>query len=160
MAQIKIVFSTSKNRFSAILRWAQRCPYSHCEAIIDSVDEIIGARSAGVSRFSKKLPSRTLRHEIKTINCSNEQKRKFEEFMLSQVGKKYDWKAYLGFLYPKGHFENPEKWFCSELIFEALNYAGIKMFNEDLGSEVVMPRDIFVHKFLKKSDERLSYEVE
>jgi len=62
-----------------------------------------------------------------------------EEFARKQVGCKYDFLAILRFLSRRPYSEN-KKWFCSELIASAAEYAGYPLIR--LPSYEVSPRDI------------------
>ena len=56
------------------------------------------------------------------IGITPEQEAMVWAFMLEQVGKGYDWPGIWGILRRKMR-ENPDKWFCSELVFAAYAHA-------------------------------------
>lgn len=155
MAQIKIIMSTTEKIGSKFLRWAQRCKYSHCEALL--VDDmgheyIIGARTCGVHKFDKNTVADN--HEILTVDCTEEQYGKFHDFLCSKVGNKYDWRAYLGFFFnKKNHNEN--RWFCSELLAEAFRAADIVLFT-NVKPWFCMPRDFYISPICKETGMRVS----
>lgn len=138
-AQIKVIFTRSEQIGSKFLQWAQRSKWSHVEILFD--DYIIGARSTkGVQRYTLESVSKD--HEVGVINCTAAAAKKFKEFMESHVGDKYDWRAYLGFVfYYNSH--SSDKWFCSELIQEGLKYANIEVIN-NTESMYCMPRDFWI----------------
>lgn len=151
MAQIKVIFSTTKRPSSGFLRWHTRSEYSHCEVLFN--DCIIGARAAGVKKYP--VDSVSEKHEVAIVECSEEQAYRFREFLESKVGDKYDWRAYLGFVFNKSTSQDQNKWFCSELMLEAFNYAGIKLFDR-LSSWKCMPRDFVIHpRFLKDRNRKV-----
>ena len=143
MAKIKIIISTGNHKGdlpgSMLLRWLTRCEYSHCEIMYDNY--IVGARTHGVERYP--LETLAIKHDIGTLECSDEQKTLFDNFIESQIGKSYDYRSYLGFIFNKKTMEDQDKWFCSELILEGLSRAGIKLFNGDcIKPWNIMPRDL------------------
>jgi hypothetical protein len=48
-----------------------------------------------------------------------------DEFLFSQLDKKYDWSGVAGFV--TGGGENPKRWFCSELVYAWMDSMGIKL---------------------------------
>lgn len=149
MAEIKIIFSTTNKIGSRFLRWAQRCKYSHCEILFD--DCIIGARSDGVKKYP--IDSVAKAHEVATIECSDAEYVRFKNFMESKVGDGYDWRAYLGFLfYKKNHDDH--RWFCSELIQEGFNQAGLVVI-KDVNSWFCMPRDFYISPLVIKNGDKI-----
>jgi uncharacterized protein YycO len=149
MAQLKIIFSTTKKIGSKFINWHQRAEYSHCEVLFD--DYIIGARSTGVKRFP--LDSVSKIHEVAIFECSDEQAELFYEFMESKVGDGYDWMAYWGLLANEKSSQDQDKWFCSELMLSAFNHAGIKVFDR-LAPWKCMPRDFVISPMFLKDKSR------
>lgn len=152
--QIELIFSTvEKDVVSSLIRWVQRCPYSHVEAYHSEAGMIIGSRNNyGVGLFNVGSLSKT-KYEVKTIQCAEEQYEKFFEFLYAELGKKYDWHAYIGFLLNRKRKESPDKWLCSEIIVAALEYAGIHIFEET--PNFLTPRDIYIHPICQKTNIRL-----
>lgn len=64
------------------------------------------------------------------------------EFLRAQVGKPYDWGAVLALPF-RAKWQSPEKWFCSELVYEALRVGGGLMPGR-LPANRVTPRDLWV----------------
>lgn len=50
---------------------------------------------------------------------SREQAVSIDDFMVSLVGKKYDWRGIFGFMAFSKKVENAKRWFCSECVFAA-----------------------------------------
>jgi uncharacterized protein YycO len=147
MKQIRIIFSRSNQIGSIFLQWHQRCKYSHVE-VIDDNNEIIGARLSGVKYYDiKKLKSGD--HIICTLEVTDVEYELFFGFLRDKIGDKYDWLAYLGFMFNSMSYEKKDKWFCSELIYKALQYAGVHLY-QNLDSWKVMPRDLYIHKDIIK----------
>jgi uncharacterized protein YycO len=120
MKTITIVLSSTNSWSSRFICWAQRCNYSHVEALFD--DYSIGARTKGVMKYTNFSHMTNVRHMF--IDCTDLQYGRFIEYLESKIGERYDWRAYLGFMFFK-NAHSTNRWFCSELILEAFNYAEI-----------------------------------
>jgi len=124
--------------FSRLIRWQTRSPYSHASVwfaddselgtgvVIESMeghgvrkipaDWHAAARQAGTIMLYR-VPSLT-DGQIATILS----------FMHGEIGKKYDWAAVFKFVTRRKHAHD-DKWFCSELVFEAFKEAGVALLN-------------------------------
>lgn len=69
------------------------------------------------------------------IGITPEQEQMVWEFMLTQVGKGYDWMGIWGILRRRMR-ENPDKWFCSELVFYAYAKAKYDLLNNIFACQV------------------------
>jgi hypothetical protein len=58
------------------------------------------------------------------VPASEEQARRWRRFFAAQLGKPYDWRAILGFLFNRDRRQD-DWWICSELQARALEVAGI-----------------------------------
>jgi uncharacterized protein YycO len=81
--------------------------------------------------------------EFDTLKISMRNKNKWKEFLESQVGKSYDWKAIFYFNFDI-NFQDTLKWFCSELAdtffwFEGENYNRI--------NKLISPGDLYLKLF-------------
>ena len=138
MKTITIVLSSTNSLSSRFICWAQRCNYSHVEALFNGYS--IGARTKGVKKYTDFSHMINVRHM--TIVCSDEQYRRFQEYLECKIGERYDWRAYLGFMFFKNtHSSN--RWFCSELILEAFNHAGMSVVM-NTPSYFCTPRDFLI----------------
>lgn len=149
MKTIVLAFSTSEWFSSAFLRWAQRCEYSHVEVVFNAGTDdeyAIGARTKGVNKYTDF--SHLINRKFRTIEVSDEQYRKFYDFLHNRIGEKYDWRAYLGFaLFKNTHVK--DAWFCSEIVQSAFQYAGIEVL-ENAPAYWCMPRDFWISGALGK----------
>lgn len=64
--------------------------------------------------------------ELYSIHYTAEQIQKVRKFLYNQIGKKYDLPGLLGFLSRK-NMDNPDAWFCSEIVFAAHLEAGMPL---------------------------------
>jgi uncharacterized protein YycO len=60
------------------------------------------------------------------VACTQNQKNRFYKFMENEIGKAYDYRGLVGFVARSG-VQHETKWFCSELVFAAARYAGIRL---------------------------------
>jgi len=81
-----------------------------------------------------------------SVNVTIEQKNKIETFLFKQLGKKYDYKGILGFA-TYSELQDKDRWFCSELVFEAFKQAGIELLR-NIPSYKVSPRLFLLSPFL------------
>lgn len=117
---------------SRLIRWFTWSEYSHAAWLCEDGSVIEAWQGGGV----RHVASLGAQHKAGTpvdmffvyghgdnllTTC---QRNAVENFLLEQVGEKYDYLGILGFLSRK-RMEAHDAWFCSELIFKALNHAGI-----------------------------------
>ena len=154
MAEIKIILSTGSSKGDLFgyrfLRWAQRSPWSHCEVLYDNY--IIGARVKGVRKYGRS--SVGYKSIVLSLECTDDQKLRFDNFIHSKIGSEYDWRAYLGLLFNKKN-NNHNKYFCSELLAEALDHAEMEVF-KNLRPWFCMPRDFYINPMCKIIDIKVS----
>jgi hypothetical protein len=79
---------------------------------------------------------------------------KFHAFLESQIGKKYDFAGILGFGL-SANLECKDKWFCSELVFAAAQYAGIELLRR-IKAHKVSPGLLDVSPKMKLQETRLT----
>jgi hypothetical protein len=93
--------------------------------------------------------------DIYSIYCTKEQKEYFYNFLYGKLKAKYDLFAILGFITRK-HLENDNRWFCSELIFEALGQELQKKVLQNIESYQVSPREFNISPALKFIERRVT----
>lgn len=145
MAKIYIIGYRGISWTSKIIRRFTFGPFSHVEWLINPQTlEGFGAfeKLGGVDFTGPHLHKPETKYDIWSISCTSREKKLFEEFNLEQKGKKYDWPGILGFAKFKNN-EDPDKWFCSELVAAACKYADIPILNW----EYIHPGIISPNKF-------------
>ena len=109
------------------LDWLIRCytgsDYSHAflfegNTKIEAIAPV-GVRKANLTDYSPKSDI-----DVYDILLPEPKKKKMWEYMNSQIGKKYDYKGVLHFVLPFWR-QSKYRFFCSELIAEAMAYAGV-----------------------------------
>lgn len=123
-----IVFYRGTSMLSRAIRWFTRSHYSHV-AYEQSNGNLIEAWTHGVRMVADYATDHTAGTAVEWYRVEGvtpEQRERAETFMRKQLGKKYDVRGILGFLRHRD-IENQERWFCSELVFEAFRQAGVEL---------------------------------
>lgn len=134
-----IHFATTKGLSTFLIRVVTRSKWSHVALQIkNEVYEVTFER--GVSRttlfeFRKRYPV----SDVVAVNIFNTYS--IRKWLNSQIGKDYDYGGLIGFLDAHRDWEEPSKWFCSELIAEALVREGI--IHPKVRSSRVTPNDLY-----------------
>ena len=113
---------------SRLIRWRTWSDYSHA-AWVCRDGSVIEAWHVGkgVRRVAGLLDQHTPGTQVDLFDVQGlDDGRRYdvETFLLAQLGKPYDFAGIMGFVAAR-RVENPQKWFCSELIFAALQSVGI-----------------------------------
>lgn len=134
---IKLQFVYHPNFQSWLITWFSAGKYSHVDCIMED-GTLFGARSDKIGNIPPGVYDRPPNYKIFTrklvieLPCSEEQEKKFYEFLFLQNGKPYDKTAIKAFFFHRD-WRADDSWFCSELIVAALEYAGIIL---QIGAEV------------------------
>lgn len=132
MNTIKIQLSYSETIGGKIIQWFTNSQYSHVDIIFDKEDYqyiqtgLIGSRPGrGVILHNKRYEV----EDIYEIKLTEEQEKIFWRFVLLQLGKNYDWRGIFCWFCPSifRNWQNPDRWFCSELVAAGLKEAGINV---------------------------------
>jgi uncharacterized protein YycO len=106
-----------------------RTPHSHASLVVPTGANLEAWASGGV----RKLPSPFHGHTPGTlidfygvISLDTEREGRMQEYIEARIGQAYDYGGVLRFL-TRRRAENPERVFCSELVMEAAEYAGITL---------------------------------
>lgn len=121
---------------------------SHVD-FVTSEGTLIGADwKEGVieKEFDQNNYKRVERYEVKGSD-----QELVEAYMVSQLGKKYDFGAIFGFLSRTDKFENQDKWFCSELVAWAFKESGTPMLNPDVDLHVISPGNLLMSPLLERT---------
>jgi uncharacterized protein YycO len=112
---MRLIFARSHHPISLAIRAWTRSRFSHVAAIMPCgtmVVEAIGGDGVVLTPMSE-FKSRYTYTEEAVLHCENEGAA--YSFMLSQLGKPYDWLAIWAYVIPR-RWDDPHKWICSELI--------------------------------------------
>lgn len=124
MTTVKIALFKGKGLISSLIRWQTDGSYSHAAIVTDDYQVIESWQGAGVR--IKTLDSWD-NIDLFEVDVTEEQKQRIFTFLYNQIGKKYDYRAIIRFVSRKNFLTN-DRWFCSELVFQAFWEAGIQLF--------------------------------
>ena len=112
---------------SRLIRWRTWSDYSHAAWVFPD-HSVIEAWKGGVTHAPGILAGHAADTEVHlfALDLTIEQRWAIQDFLIRQIGKPYDYAGILGFL-AAAKTENPNRWFCSELIFAACKRAGIDL---------------------------------
>lgn len=137
---IKIHFCKSNDFFGWLIRLGTFSKYNHVAIEINgwvyealSLDGVV-KKSAEHYNWN----NRWVKHEVFQLNEGLDE-RLIALFLEGQLGKKYDWGGVFALPFRQG-WQNDDKWFCSELVAEALREGGMSY---ALTPSRVTPRDLY-----------------
>ena len=130
---MKILLMKGRGTLSRLIRWQTRSKYSHAAILIDGHEIIESWMGEGVRTHHVKDWSNI--DTFSVIGMTELQKQKVVAFAKTQVGCKYDYRGALRFISRRPASVN-SKWFCSELVFAALEYGGVKLLHNVAAWEV------------------------
>jgi len=113
-------------------------PYSHAAYITPSGSVIESWHRGGVREMESIHEGHT---PGTVIDCyridgmTESQEDVFARVLRSQISKGYDWMGLCGFFRRK-MIQNPDLWFCSELLVDRLEYVGVQLFLRILPSQI------------------------
>ena len=115
---------------SKAIRFINWSDYSHAAYIDVDTTEVFEAWKGGVRKVANLSDQHDPGTEVDlfVVEATPEQNQAVKKFLVSQVGKGYDYAAIMGFLIRRDEApEDQTKWFCSELVFAAYQSAGIDL---------------------------------
>lgn len=141
---ITVQFSRKRDPFSALIRWFTWSQYSHVDLVLPD-GRLLGATALrgvdirepedfeAVKRFTVDAPTDVLK------------------LASLQVGKPYDWPGIFGIV-GRHDWQDPSRWFCSELVAWAFQSAGVPLLRGDR-SHRITPRDLLLSPLLYETQE-------
>lgn len=121
---------------SAAIRWQTRSPYSHAALLLPNGRIVESWQGAGV-RIKK--PTDWADIDIYDVRgATRTQWGTALQYALAQVGQPYDYRSVARFLSRRDALpaEVTGRWFCSELVYAALQAAGISLLDRVTAAEV------------------------
>lgn len=145
-----IQFSTTRSIGSKVIRWFTWSPYSHVDLVLPD-GRLLGATPGGVSI---RLPqydriARRARFDIPGMDWE-----KLAHVLKAQIGKPYDWGALVGLAFRSGRWHDPDRWFCSELIYWGCERAGTPLLRQHKQKmHRITPRDLLLSPALERLED-------
>ena len=128
--------------YKGISLWPSRCieffndgPYSHVAWVDDEIGDVYEAWTDGVRKIQSVHHSHTPGTVVNIFEVADESRcggnKAIREFMISQLGKPYDWPGVLRFVTrgKETDSDNPPHWFCSRLVACAYRKANLPLLN-------------------------------
>lgn len=127
---MKIAFYKGNGPLNKLISFFCRGGYSHV-AIIQNDGIIIEAYPFKGVRIRKDISDKMKRCRVDVfeVQTTSEQDAIIKNFLVAQIGKKYDWWAIFGFVFHTTREGRKQygKWICSELVFAAFRKASISL---------------------------------
>ena len=149
---MKILAYRGKSLISRLIRWQTRSPYSHIAVQLDDGSVVEAWHKGGVRHIGDPLDGHTPGTDIDvygvySMGCElpSVAKNIIEQFLLAQVGKKYDFVSVARFV-TRRLSPADEKWFCSELAEAAFIVGGFRLLNGPASHH--SPRDTVMSPYL------------
>lgn len=150
MKQPKILLFRGRGVISQLIRWQTNGQYSHAAIQLPSGSIIEAWHKPARVRVRKNLTDWSNVEAYEVEGMTPEQWEVALEWLDDQVGKKYDFGGVLRFL-TRYRKDQDEKWFCSELVFQALVEAGVELLSRIQCSQV-SPTVLSFSPLLKPSE--------
>ena len=129
MPMLTLQFAIEAGLSSRLIRWFSHGPYTHVDVVLPE-QKLLGARSdcpvngkTGVQARPENYAKFVHVRRVK-LSVTPSQEVLFYSFLKRQIGKPYDWRAILAFVFDR-NWRNADAWYCSELVAAALEYAGV-----------------------------------
>lgn len=132
MGQLNVIYCRDPGLGTVAIRaasWWQ--PWGHC-AVIDGdiVIESLALRGGVVISTLKEVIARSTVHEIVQIECPDPEKGL--NWARTTVGLPYDWSGIFAIPFRERNWQNPNKWYCSELVEQTIVMSGRIRFRDGL----------------------------
>jgi len=131
---IHIVAYEGKTILGKLIRYWTRFDITHVEVMRqnpqrpEALTSTIGAIE-GKGVVWADLNEKKGKYKIYEVTLTKEQYKLFWQYVFSHMGKGYDYFGILGFVVLKVN-EQPNRFYCSELIYKGLVAAGVNFWNE------------------------------
>lgn len=116
--------------------------YSHVAIALDEY-HLISALPNGITIYHIDVKD----FVVKNISLTDVQKEKLKESLYTKIGNKYEYLALIYYLLEKyikvdmKPFNNPDKYICSEFIYDEFNRVGLDLLPSHVG--VISPTDLY-----------------
>ena len=143
---MRIGLFRGRGTVSTLIRWQTRSKYSHAGIFISDNTVMEAWPTKGV-RINTLLDLSDI--DFFDLETTPRQEAKIIEFFQKQMGKPYDYFGVFNFITKFPSFKPYESWFCSEIVFAALQEAGILLLR-DIEPNKVSPFHISISPILKQ----------
>ena len=144
------LFHGETSLISGLIRWETRSKYNHAAIVLRDGSVIESVEEVGVHRLAAlpvaKAPDRIDLFEVMGLD-TDWKVGEVENFLKAQLGKPYDWPDLLGFVTRSDQPEDRDAWFCSELVFAAIEAGGVALLR-DVPPFQVSPGELSLSPYL------------
>ena len=154
MNTLKIaLFASLVSKLSKLIEWETRSKYSHAAIVLRDGSVIESVEPDGVRKLPRlpdvSEPDRIDLFEIRGPygGLTEGQMGLVEAFLGGQLGKPYDWPDLIGFVTRDRLQEDRGAWFCSELVFAAIEAGGVTLLR-DISPFQVSPGTLSLSPYL------------
>jgi uncharacterized protein YycO len=129
MGQIVMQFAGSSSITSRLIQWFDHGEFAHVDTVLTdgtllgARDDVMDGCPSGVQIRSADYQQGYVLKRV-TLPCTDDQQKTYYDFVMAQIGKKYDEKAIAAFAVGRD-WRAPDSWFCSELCAAALEESGV-----------------------------------
>lgn len=124
LGTVAILLFKGRGIISTLIRWQTRSPYSHAAILLPDGSIVESWQGKGV-RETELTDWRNI-DVFYVPSATQEQWFNILFFMNSRIGKGYDYWGVIRFI-TRTNMPPNDKWFCSEIVFEAFKEAGINL---------------------------------
>lgn len=132
--KLHIVLFRGKGLVSALIRFQTRGTFSHAALLVDNT-LYESWQGAGVRKKENWIQPTDGSIAMFAVEVGAQQKSDAVRFLEKELGCAYDYISVLRFI-SRRDGGSPNRWFCSELVFCALERADIHLFNESQGWQI------------------------
>lgn len=153
---MKFIFCGGNLPLSVIIQGKTNSRWSHC-AVVDPRDDqkvieaiitvpfmqkggVVNSELLHLSKYHKRI-------HLLDVPLPNEQAA--SEFIIEQIGKGYDYSGLCGAALRRSDWQNPHKWYCSELPAMACKVGGLDAIEYDF-YRVVTPEVLYLPLYAKR----------
>jgi hypothetical protein len=129
MGAIVMQFAGSASLTSRLIEWFDHGQYAHVDSVLPD-GTLLGARDDVMDGCPAGVQIRPADYQkgyaLKRVSlpCTDQEQKAYYDFVMAQVGKKYDETAIAAFAVGRD-WRSPDAWFCSELCAAALEASGV-----------------------------------
>lgn len=124
MNEPAVLLMAGKGIYSSLIRWQTWSDVSHAAFLLPDGNILESWPSSGVRIRDYPVGPGIETYTVPDI--SPQEWTRVLDFAKTQIGKKYDYLSILRFI-SRSKSEMDDLWFCSELVFESFNQAGIHL---------------------------------
>jgi len=129
----RILLFHGRGLISALIRWQTRGQFSHAAILCPNGDVLESWQGTGVRETRVSPGNGVTRFRVPYATAA--QWAQVETFCRMEIGRKYDYLAIARFV-SRRHMGENDRWFCSELVFSAFVFAGIRLLSRIDASQV------------------------